>query len=205
MGEHGKGTKPNLTIVGGQPRPDRVVPGSENTEIPIGFEMLLYRAAEEPEFREQLLSNRAEAIADSGVELRPSERNMLTAIPDRALERMIHRLEPERRPPRRLMGNVAAAVASLAAGTAALGGLNACGDDGGGGSGATATATPAGVGGAGVGPGGTGGTAGSTTTTTPTGVGGAGVGPGGTGGFAGGGGTAGGGGMAGGGGNAGGG
>ena len=55
MGQNQKLPKPGLTIVGGQPREARVDPTSKETEVPVGFEMLLYRASKEPEFREQLL------------------------------------------------------------------------------------------------------------------------------------------------------
>lgn len=181
--------KPNLTIVGGQPRrEERVIPGSENTEIPVGFEMLLYRAAQDPELKLLLLSDRDAAIASAGIRLRPAERATLDAVSDEALGRMIDRIEPSNPQRRKFMGNVAAAVTSLAAGTVAFAGLGGCDEDtsgttpGGSATGPTTTTytTPTGgVGGAGVTPAGSGG---STTTTNPGGFGGAGIGPGGWGG-----------------------
>lgn len=164
--------KPGLTIVGGQPKRERVDPTAQETEVPVGFEMLLYRAAREPAFRQRLLANRTAAVAESGIPLRPSEQTTLEAVSDAMLEQMIERLQASSPQRSRLMVNVAAAVTSLAAGTAALGALGSCGEDE-----TSRPVTMAGVTS-------TTDTTTATLTTTPTGVGGvsAGVNPGGTGG-----------------------
>lgn len=121
--------KPELTAVGRDPRDDRRIPDAGSAEIPIGFEMLLFRAAQDREFCQRLLSDREGAIAESGVQLRPSERAMMATLPAPTLARMIERLAPDTPQRRWFMGNVAAAVASLAAGTAAFGTVGACSDD----------------------------------------------------------------------------
>ena len=117
MASDPKPQRPDLTIVGGQPSGnDRVIPGSENTEVPVGFEMLLYRAAQEPEFRRRLLADRDATIASSGIRLRPAEHATLDVVSTGALSRMIDRIEPSNPQRRKFMGTVAAAVTSLAAG-----------------------------------------------------------------------------------------
>jgi hypothetical protein len=129
MGHDKKAPQPDLTIVGGQPRPNRRIPGGENTEIPVGFEMLLYRAAQEPDFKQRLLADRTAAVRESGIPLRPSEQATLDVISNAVLETMIDRLVPDNPRRRPFMKNVAAAVTSLAASTAAVGALATCGDD----------------------------------------------------------------------------
>ncbi len=119
MSDDRKISKPGLTIVGGQPRE----PSTDSIQVPVGFEMLLYRAARDGAFKKRLLAERQEAIADSGVQLRPSELATLKAVSKDALETMIERFEADSSPPRQgFMAKVAAAAASLAAGTAAAGG-----------------------------------------------------------------------------------
>lgn len=158
MGRDQKLPKPDLTIVGGQPRDDHFDPAAVQTEVPVGFEMLLYRAAQDPASKEQLLADRDAAAAEWGIQLRPSERATLETVSDDMLRRMIDRIEPTNPQRSRFMVNVAAAVTSLAAGTVAMGVVEGCGDDGSGG-GATTSTTTIGVGGAsaGVQPGGSGG------------------------------------------------
>ncbi|MBW2523679.1 MAG: hypothetical protein JRI23_05865, partial [Deltaproteobacteria bacterium] len=135
---------------------DRIVPGSENVEIPVGFEMLLYRAAQRPEDKRQLIADREQAAAQWGIPLRASERATLAAVSDAALGAMIDRIQPNNPQRRRFMGNIAAAVTSLAAGTVALGAAAGCDDESSGTATATTTTTPTATsGGAGIGPGGT--------------------------------------------------
>ena len=105
-----------LSIVGGQPSKNR---GAEQVEIPVGFEMLLLRAAQDREFKRLLLTDREAAIAQSTVTLRASEQAALRAISDEALESMIRHFVAKDPKRRRFMSQVAAAAASLAAGTAA--------------------------------------------------------------------------------------
>jgi hypothetical protein len=110
--------EPELTIVGGEPgrtagpRPDEI-------EVPVGFEMVLLLAARDARFRDRLLADRDAALAGSDIALRPSEAATLRAISRASLAAMIDRLVPENPWGRQLMGKVAAAVATLAAGTVA--------------------------------------------------------------------------------------
>ena len=90
-------------------------------KVPVGFEKLLFHAARDGEFKELLLSDPNAAIASSGIKLRPSEQAMLGAIGADALETMIASINPENPRRRKFMGLVAAAAASLAAGTVEVG------------------------------------------------------------------------------------
>jgi hypothetical protein len=116
MDEKTKGVWPDLTIVGGQPR--RRPKNRGTMEVPVGVEKLLYRAAQDPEFKEKLLQAPAAVAAEAGIGLRPSEVAMLGVVPPAALEQMIANIEPDNPRRRKFMGLVAAAAASLAAGTA---------------------------------------------------------------------------------------
>jgi hypothetical protein len=89
--------------------------------VPVGIEKILYRAAGDVEFRKELLGDRERAVAASGMTLRESERAVLRAVPDDALAAMIDRVPLANPKRRRFMNAVAAAVTSLAAGTAAMG------------------------------------------------------------------------------------
>lgn len=190
MSRHHKSRKSGLAKRVRSAHVDRFIPGSEQTEVPVGFEMLLYRAAEDPDFAEALVADRERAAAAWGVPLRPSERATLSAVSDDMLRAMIQRLRPGHAQRRGFMGNVAAAVASLAAGTAAVGALSSCDDDTSSGATTSSTTTAGGTQtGATTSTGST--TTSTTTTWTPTGgVGG--IEPGGYGGVGGGGGAAGG-------------
>lgn len=118
MGTKQKLHKVDLTIVGGQPAKTRQIPGAGDMEVPVGFVMLLYLAARDGAFRQQLLDDRDAAIAAAGVALRDSELATLRAVSDAALDHMIDSLAAENPWGRRLMRKVASAAASLAAGTA---------------------------------------------------------------------------------------
>jgi hypothetical protein len=110
--------RPRLTIVGGQPRGKRQ---KGTVKVPVGMEKLLFHAAKDEGFRKKLLSDRQAAIAECGIALRPSEEATLKVISNKALETMIANLVPENPRRRKFMGLVAAAAASLAAGTAGSG------------------------------------------------------------------------------------
>lgn len=110
---------PSLTIVGGQPKANRHIPGGEEADVPAGLQMLLYQAARDGELKRRLLADRAEALDQSGIALEDSERATLQAVSDDALVAMIDRIVPSNPRSRSVMTKVAAAVASLAAGTAA--------------------------------------------------------------------------------------
>jgi hypothetical protein len=94
-------------------------------QVPVGFEKALYHAARDDGFRARLLTDPRAAIHEAGISLRPSELAMLAAITPDALQAMIDNLVPENPRRRKFMGLVAAAAASLAAGTVA----SSCGDD----------------------------------------------------------------------------
>ena len=113
--------RPHLTIVGGQPRQKKQ---KGTVKVPVGMEKLLFHAAQNEEFKRKLLNDRQTAVADSGIKLRPSEEATLKVIPKAALETMIENIIPQNPRRRKFMGLVAAAAASLAAGTAS----NACDD-----------------------------------------------------------------------------
>ena len=93
---------------------------AQNVQVPVGIEKLLYLAAKDLALKEKLLADREAAIAELGVALRPSEQAMLKAAPKAVLEAMIANIAPENPCKRRFMGLVAAAAASLAAGTASV-------------------------------------------------------------------------------------
>ena len=115
--------RPDLTIVGGQP--GRRLRRGPEVQVPVGLEKALYLAARDDEFKARLLADPAAFIAEQGIELRPSELATLSAISPAVLESMVDRLVPENPRRRKFMGLVAAAAASLAAGTA----LVSCDDD----------------------------------------------------------------------------
>jgi len=118
---------PSLTIVGGQPRKrPRVIPGSENMEVPVTLEMLLYEAARDRKLKARLLADRDGTVAALGIELRPSEQAILASVSDQALERMIDHIVPDNPRGRRLMRHVAAAATTLAAGTVSATALVTC-------------------------------------------------------------------------------
>jgi hypothetical protein len=77
------------TIVGGRP------PGSgrANVMVPRGIEVLVKKAAVDPEFRDLLLGQRGRAATDIGLELDPAESAMLGVIPKEHLARIIDQTE----------------------------------------------------------------------------------------------------------------
>jgi len=115
MSKSADNQQPGMTIVGGQPHRRHRFPGK--VQVPIGVEKLLVLAAENEAFKKKLLDDRCAAIAEANVQLRPSEIAMLSAISSSALATMIDSIVPANPKRRRFMGLVAAAAASLAAGT----------------------------------------------------------------------------------------
>lgn len=83
------------TIVGGRP------PGSGTRvgAIPRGVEVLLKKASVDPEFRQLLLEQRAQAARTIDLDLTDAERDMLASIPTEQLEQIIRhtKVEPEHR------------------------------------------------------------------------------------------------------------
>ncbi len=105
------------TIVGGRNH----ATASGTVAIPVGIEKVLYLAASDSAFKARLLSRRDETLADAGLKLDPSERELLRAIPAEQLRSMIDRIDPRAHGNRRFMRSVAAATAALASTTAVLG------------------------------------------------------------------------------------
>ena len=120
MGNDNITNKPDLTIVGGQPKRRRRSEGK--VQVPVGLEKILFHAARDGSFKNLLLADRDAAIEKSGVSLRPSEHAMLSVATDDALEAMIAKINPSNPKKRKFMGLVAAAATSLAAGTAVIAG-----------------------------------------------------------------------------------
>jgi hypothetical protein len=79
-----------LTIVGGQPPSGRGLPGPH--DIPVGFERVLRRAAQDEAFRKGLFEQPQSAVERSGIELSRSETKMLGALSKRSLEAMIEQI-----------------------------------------------------------------------------------------------------------------
>lgn len=102
------------TIVGGQPA------GNERDAppIPVALEHILGLAAVSPSFAKELRQRRASALNATGLELTPSERAILGAVPDETLSQMISRMdrrlpEPDRRT---FLEHAALAMAALVGG-----------------------------------------------------------------------------------------
>ncbi len=103
------------TIVGGRP------PGSgrNNVTVPRGIEVLLKKAAVDPDFRQTLLERRGSSAASIELQLDPAEDAMLRAIPDEQLARIISQTVVPVEQRRVFLGRVAAAMlAAIGAGLA---------------------------------------------------------------------------------------
>jgi len=94
------------TIVGGRP------PGCGQPvgPIPHGLEVLVKKAAIDPEFKKRLIEKRAQVAGEIGLTLEPAEAAMLSVIPSEQLESIISRtkVRPEHRSA--FMGKVAAVM-----------------------------------------------------------------------------------------------
>ena len=84
--------------------------------VPIGVEKILWRAASDPAFCERLFADREAALDEGEEPLEPSERAMLTAVPDETLRAMVAHIDPKRHATRPLAEQVAIAAA-IAVGT----------------------------------------------------------------------------------------
>ncbi len=103
------------TIVGGRP------PGSGrgNVVVPRGIEVLVKKAAVDPEFRELLFEQRGAAAAAIELELDPAENAMLSAIPQAQLAQIVSQTTVPVEQRRVFLGRIAAAMlAVLGAGLA---------------------------------------------------------------------------------------
>ncbi len=96
----------NTTIVGGRP------PGCGKPvgPIPRGIEVLVKKAAVDPEFRQLLIETRCDAAKEIDLELESAEAMMLKAVPESQLNRIVDStiVPPEQRSA--FMGKVAAAM-----------------------------------------------------------------------------------------------
>lgn len=97
------------TIVGGRP------PGSGQSvgPIPRGIEVLVKKAAVDPEFRELLLAERAAAAGQIGLSLDPAEALMLAAAPRVQLEAVIAQTSVPEEHRRAFLGKAAAAMLAV--------------------------------------------------------------------------------------------
>lgn len=112
---------PRTTIVGGRPPED----DAKVPPVPTGIQRLLRLASVDESFRQELIDRRAEVAEAAGVELTPSERAILTAIPADQLARMAGQL-PEPTPDRRSFLRKTAATAVVLLGGAALSDCDSC-------------------------------------------------------------------------------
>lgn len=94
------------TIVGGRP------PGSGQPlgSIPRGIEILVKKAAVDPEFKSVLLARRESAADEIGLELAPTEVMMLRAVPNEQLEAIVGRTRVPDEHRRAFLGKVAAVM-----------------------------------------------------------------------------------------------
>ncbi|MDY0164939.1 MAG: hypothetical protein RBS80_00260 [Thermoguttaceae bacterium] len=95
-----------MTIVGGRP------PGSGQPvgPVPRGAEILIKKAAVDPEFRTLLVERRAAAADEIGLQLDPAEAMMLAAAPAAQLEAIIERTTVPQEHRRAFLGKAAAAM-----------------------------------------------------------------------------------------------
>jgi hypothetical protein len=84
---------------------------NQEVAIPVSLEQVLLRAASDLEFRAALLEDREAALETWSIELRPSERSTLEAMPRAALETMIVRIDPQKQKNSAFARTVATAVA----------------------------------------------------------------------------------------------
>jgi len=97
------------TIVGGRP-PGR---GKPLGDIPVGLEVLLKKAAVDPQFKATLLSDRAAAADQIDLKLDQSEALMLAAVPAEQLEQIIGRTTVPDEQRRVFLGHAAAAMLAV--------------------------------------------------------------------------------------------
>jgi len=100
-------------------------------QIPKGVEVLVKKAAVDPEFKAVLLDRRAEAAGRIGLELDAAEAMMLAAVPREQLEAIVARTTVPAEHRRAFLGQAAAAmlaaVGVMAAGEAVAGGFGSGG------------------------------------------------------------------------------
>ena len=108
------------TIVGGR------LPGSGrgNVSVPRGIEVLVKKAAVDPDFRTLLLEQRGAAAATIELELDPAEHTMLNAIPQDQLAQIISQTTVPVEQRRVFLGRIAVAMLAVIGG-----GLAGCASD----------------------------------------------------------------------------
>jgi hypothetical protein len=97
------------TIVGGRP------PGSgrSNVTVPRGIEVLVKKAAVDPEFRKLLFEQRGGAAAAIELELDPAENAVLSAIPREQLVQIVSQTTVPMEQRRVFLGRIAAAMLAV--------------------------------------------------------------------------------------------
>ena len=105
------------TIVGGRPIDRR----RRKVRIPIGIEKVLYLAAADREFREQLFMSRADALPGTGLEVSPAEAMILRSVSEAALRTMVDAIDLKRHRKRRFFRGIAAASLAATTATACIG------------------------------------------------------------------------------------
>jgi hypothetical protein len=105
------------TIVGGRP------PGSGKNvgNVPRGIEVLVKKAAVDPEFREVLLASRDGAADRIGLKLEPAEKLMLQAVPAAQLQAIIERSTVPQQHRRIFLGTAASAMLAVLVGASGCG------------------------------------------------------------------------------------
>ncbi len=84
--------------------------GQARIAVPRGIEVLLKKAAVDPEFRQLLMDQRGGAAAAIELELHPAEKDMLQSIPAEQLARLISQTVVPREQRRVFLGRAAAAM-----------------------------------------------------------------------------------------------
>ena len=105
------------TIVGGRPIDRR----RRKVRIPIGVEKVLCAAATDPVFRDRLLTDRADALAGTGLEISAAETSILSAVSEAALRTRIDSIDLKRHRKRRFFRGIAAASLAATTATACIG------------------------------------------------------------------------------------
>jgi hypothetical protein len=80
-------------------------------EVPVNLERVLIEAGKDLAFYQALVSDPARALDERGYRLRATEKAMLSAMPQPALQKMIEQLRPEKLTKSRFAKQVATAVA----------------------------------------------------------------------------------------------
>jgi hypothetical protein len=88
---------------------------SANPSIPRGIEALVKKASVDPDFRKNLLENRAKAAVEIGLELSAAEKAMLKSIPEAQIEQIIESVTVPDEHRRVFLGKIASAMLAVLA------------------------------------------------------------------------------------------